>query len=183
MESCFCERLYDSVPVVETECAFSGSLCRIRQFETVDESRYCLTIFSLSDYKHVHFPHEEYQYLIKKLYVYLSPNAIWPTRCAAVNHEPHVSQLPFQGDLKIKFGVHRLALGPITTLGLVKSAPFTYADVFSINETRLKCDSKWDICTCGTCPVFNRLIDYESKALKLFAHRKMENVFLFPSKN
>lgn len=179
MESCFCARLYDACPVVETVCAFSGSLCRIREFETVDEKRYCLTIFSLVDYKHLHFPHEEYQYLIKKLYAHLSPNTIWPN--AADDHEPYVSQLPFQGDLKIKFGVHNLVMGPVTTLGLVKSAPFTYADLFSINESQLKCNPKWDICTCGTCPVFNRLIDYESEALKLFA-RKATNVILFPIK-
>lgn len=50
------------------ECAFSGSLCRIQKFETVDGMRYCLTIFSLSDYKHLHFPHDEYKWLIDKLY-------------------------------------------------------------------------------------------------------------------
>lgn len=182
MESCFCERLYESNPVVETECAFSGSLCRIREFETVDETRYCLTIFSLSNYEHLHFPHEEYQCLIKKLNAHLSPNTIWPNVDTVNDHEPHVSQLPFEDDLKIKFGVHNLAVGPVTTLGLVKTAPFTYTDAFSINESRFKCDPKWDICTCGMCPVFNRLIDYESKALKLFARRKASNVILFPFK-
>lgn len=166
---------------METECAFSGSLCRIREFETVDETRYCLTIFSLSDYKHLHFPHEEYQCLIKKLYAHLTPNTIWPNVCAEDDHAPSVRQLPFQGELKIKFGVHKLSVGPVTTLGLVKTAPFSYADVFTINESQLKCDPKWDICTCGICPVFNRLIEYESKAMKLFARRRAENVILFPN--
>lgn len=71
----------------------------------------------------------------------------------------------------------------IASVGLVKTAPFNCIDVFSINESRFDCDSKWDICTCGTCPVFNRLMDYESKALKLFARRKADNVVLFPLKN
>lgn len=80
MISCFCNRLYNvSRPSTITEYAFSGSLCRIREYETADGLRYCLTIFSLSDYKHLHFQHDEYKYLNSKLYALLLTQAIIPS--------------------------------------------------------------------------------------------------------
>lgn len=66
MSPCFCDRLHKTdKPTVKAEYAFSGSLCRICEFKTADCVRYCITIFSLSNYKYLHFPHEEYKLLIK----------------------------------------------------------------------------------------------------------------------
>lgn len=174
-----------SAPSATKEFAFSGSLCRLSEFETEDGVRYCLTIFSISDYKHLHFPHDEYKWLICKLYSLQSPHAIYPTidtqgmqksaECVLA-----VQQLPFTCELKIKFGTYRnLNVGPVTAFGLVKTNPFTEIDVFSINKTPLACDPKWDICTCKTCIVFDRLIDFEASVLGRFSRHRLENVILF----
>lgn len=180
MRPCFCDRLHKTdTQTVKSEYAFSGSLCRIREFETVGSARFCLTIFSISDYRHLHFPHEEYKQLIKKLYAHLSPQTISPTCFMSGRSALTVKQLPFNGDYKIKFGKHSLTIGPVTAFGLVKTSPFTFVDVFSINKNQFACDSKWDICTCKTCPVFSRLIDFEADARKIFPHRKPESVILF----
>lgn len=180
MRLCFCNRLHKTdASCVKSEYAFSGSLCHIREFETVDRVCFCLTIFSISDYKHLHFPHEEYKLLIKKLYVLLSPQSISPACFTVGDSSLSVKQLPFNGDFKIKFGIHALTIGPVTAFGLVKTAPFTFVDVFSINKNKFVCDSKWDICTCKNCPVFNRLVDVEAATQKIFPHRKPESVILF----
>lgn len=165
-----------NIPTVITEYAFSGSLSRIREFETMDGLRCCLTIFSLSDYKHLHFPHDEYEWLISKLHAHLSTQSIFPT---SNNSDAHVSiDLPpsFDGDFKIKSGQHSLTIGPVTAFGLVKTSPFTDVDVFSVNKNQFKCGSKWDICTCKACPVFSRLIEFEASAKRILSHSKSVNV-------
>lgn len=173
-----------SKPTSVAEYAFSGSLCRVRKFQTVDGMRYCLTVFSLSDYKQLHFPHEEYKWLISKLYAFISTQAILKT----VNNSDvqklsesvlTVNQIPFDDDFKIKFGNKHLTIGPVTAFGLVNTTPFTDIDVFSTNNNNFTCDSKWDICTCKTCPVFKRLIDFEATALIKFSQCKPVNAILF----
>lgn len=170
------------MPNVMKEYAFSGSLCRICEFQTVDGLRYCLTVFSLSDYKQLHFPHDEYKLLISKLHACLSTKAIFPTNTSNSDAQKldkmSIKLLPFDGDFKIEFGRHILFVEPVTAIGLVKNTPFADFDAFSADKTRFTCDSNWDICTCKTCPVFSRLIDFEAKAQQLFAHRKPENVIL-----
>lgn len=151
-----------SIPTTTTVYAFSGSLCRIHKFETADGLRYCLTIFSLSDYKHLHFPHDEFKLLIIKLYALLSTQSIFPI--ASKSNVLNIKQLSFDGDFKIQFGRHNLSIGPVTAFGLAKTALFADVDVFSVNKNQLTCDSKWDICTYEKCPVFNRLIEYEASA-------------------
>lgn len=131
--SCFCNRLYRmSEPTSVNECAFSGSLCRNREFKTDDGLRYCLTIFNLADYKHSHFPHDEYNCLISKLNILQSPNGMLPT--TSNSDTLSVKQMPFVLDLKIKFGIHNLTIGPVTAFGLVKTSPFTDVDVFSVEK-------------------------------------------------
>lgn len=44
-------------------------------------------------------------------------------------------------------------------------------------STLLRCSNR-DICTCKTCPVFSRLVDFESCAQELFAQRKTENIII-----
>lgn len=178
MYKCFCNRLYRmSVPTTTTEYAFSGSLCRIREFQTLDGSQFCLTVFSLSDYKHLHFPNDEYKWLIGKLYALLSTPAIKPH--TSNSDVLAIKQHAFDGDYKIKFGNESLTLGPVTAFGLVKTIPFADIDVFSINKNQTVCDSKWDICTCKTCPVFERLIEFESTAATRFPERRPKSVILF----
>lgn len=180
MRSCFCDLLYKTAKLsVKAEYVFSGSLCRIREFKTLDCVRYCITIFSLSDYRHLHFPHEEYKWVIKKLYVLLSPQSIAPDSSMFFDSSLSVKQLPFNGDFKIKFGVHNLTIGPVTAFGLVKTAPFTFSDIFSINKNRFNCDQKWDICICKMCPIFSRMLNFEESAREIFPLRKAENVILF----
>lgn len=166
-----------SIPTSFSEFAFSGSLCRIREFETVDGLRYCLSIFSLNDYKHLHFPHSEYKWFISKLNALISTQSKLPlTSESGVQNSDvstlNISQLPFDGDFKIKFGKYCLTIGPVTSFGLVKTSPFADVNVFSENKIHFACDSKWDICTCKSCPVFNRLIEYESTALLKISHHK-----------
>lgn len=161
-----------------SEYAFSGSLCRIHQFKTADGMRYCLTVFSLSDYKHLHFPHEEYKWIICKLYALLSTPAILPSAKYSESVLT-IKQLPFVDNFKIIFGTHCLTIGPVTAFGLVNSTPFADIDVFSVGKKHFTCDPKWDICTCKTCPVFKRLIDFEATALMRFLQRRPENVILF----
>lgn len=178
MNPCVCYRLYGvSTPTVTREYAFSGSLCHIREFEIMDGSGYCLTIFSLSDYKHLHFSHDEYKILMRKLCVQLSTKAI-----AALNNSNDsrlsIEQLPFNGDWKIKFGIGNMTIGPVTAFGLLKTAPFTFDknknDAITANEEHFICDPKWDICACKSCPVFRRLNDFETTA-----NCKTENIILF----
>lgn len=164
-----------------SEYAFSGSLCRIREFETEDGARYCLTIFSLSDYKHLHFPHDDYKLLIIKLNVLLSPHAVVPivsdSGMSILNEcKLSIRQFPFDTDFKIKFGIHRLSIGPVTAFGLVKTSPFTDVDGFSVNKNHFTCDFLSDICICKSCPVFIRLIEYEANA---FLQRRPDNVIFF----
>lgn len=184
MQTCQCKKLYKTEALEIAEYAFSGSICRIRKFETEDGVRHCLTIFSVSDYKHMHFPHNEYKWLIYKLYARQSPRAIFPTLAAdvqkSIDSALAVEILPFNDDLYIKFGTQRkLTVGPVTAFGLVKTSPFADVDVFSINKTPFTCDPKWDICTCKTCPVFQRLINWESSIVERFGRHKLENVILF----
>lgn len=175
---CFCNRLYRlSIPTTILEYAFSGSLCRIREFQTMDGLRCCLTIFSLSDYKHLHFPYNEYKWLISKLYALLSTQAILPT--ASKTDTLSIKHLTFDGDFKIVFGNSRLNIGSVTAFGIVKTSPFTDVDDCSVNKNHFTCDFKWDICTCKTCPVFKSLIEYEATALQRFSEHKMENVIFF----
>lgn len=180
LSPCFCNRLHKTDKLsVKAEYAFSGSLCRIREFKTVNDVRYCITIFSLSDCKYLHFPHEEYKLLIKKLYTHLSPQSISSTSSTTFLSSLSVKQLPFNGEFKIKFCEHNLTIGPVTAFGLVKTSPFAFVDIFSINRNRFTCDPKWDICTCKMCPVFSRLIDFEKSAREIFPQRKPESVICF----
>lgn len=174
MQQCLCNHLYSSKPVETKVFAFSGSLCRIHKFETIDGSRFCLTIFSLSDYKHLHFPHAEYKWFICRLYVLQSTWAILHSDRNTDFSALHISQAPSHEGFKIKFGNKRMDIGSVTSFGLVKTSPF---NVFSCSEKQtLNCASKWDICTCQNCPVFNRMIDFEAEALKIFNFRQPENV-------
>lgn len=180
MLQCLCKRLYKTDASEITEHVFSGSICRTCKFETEDGVRYCLTIFSVSDYKHLHFPHYEYNWLIFKLYSLQSPHAIFPNVQKVIDNALSVEQLPFSSDLKIQFGKWRnLTVGRVTAFGLVKTTPFTDIDVFSINKKPFTCDPNLDICICKTCPIFKRLIGWESSVLKGFARHRLEYVNLF----
>lgn len=113
MNQCLCHRLYCmSAPTTTTEYAFSGSLCRIREFQSLDGTHYCLTVFSLSDYKHLHFPHDEYKWIITKLYAFLSTPAMQSH--VADSDVLTIKQHPFDGDFKINFGNESLKIGPVT---------------------------------------------------------------------
>lgn len=180
MIPCFCDRLYKTDTLsVKSEYVFGGSLCRIREFKTETRTRFCITIFSLSDYKHLHFPHEEYKWLIKKLYLLLSPQTISPACFMTGDSTLSVNQLPFDGDFKVKFGMSNFTIGPVTAFGLVKTAPFSFVDILSINKNLFTCDPKWNICTCKKCTCFSCLIDLEADARKVFPRRKPESVILF----
>lgn len=178
MEVCFCNRLHNiDKPTSIAAYAFSGSLCYVRQFETLDGSRYCLTIFSLSDYKHLHFPHDEYKLVVSKLYALQCTQTIFPA--LAANSDVTVKQeRAFIDDFKISFGEHSLKVGPVTGYGLVKTAPFRIADVFSLDESPFTCNPQWDICICKRCPVFKRLFEFETTVIAKFHRRKSENVIL-----
>lgn len=174
MKSCFCCRLYGvSIPSVTREYAFSGSLCCIREFEIMDGSRYCLTIFSLADYKTLHFPHDEYKILMRKLSEHLSTQTIAASK-KSNDCRLSVEQLPFNGDYKIKIGIWNMAIGTLTAFGLLKTMPFT-----NVIDNSVTCDSKWDICACKSCPVFQRLKDFETAANEYIAYRKPENIIFF----
>lgn len=153
MNRCFCYHLYNCTPVTAHEYAFGGSLCRVRQFETVDGLRFCLTIFSLSGYKHLHFPYEEYKLLINRLNAHLSTNVIFSTwgNWNALTVKQH-SEIE-DGELKIKLGGQHFTIGPLTAIGLVNTSPFAFKKTFT-------CDNKWDICTCKKCLVFSRQLIY-----------------------
>lgn len=168
-----------TTPSTTKEYAFSGSLCRIREFETADGLCYCLTTFSLADYKHLHFPHDEYKCLIRKLYALLSTQALLPI--ASNSDAPKLcikQRLPLDDGFKIKFGGGCLNIGPVTAFGLVNTSPFESVDVFfSVNKNNFACDPKRDVCICATCPVFKRLIDFEAAAaLKIFSEQNPQNV-------
>lgn len=164
-------------PTFIQEYVFGGSLCRICEFETLDGLRYCITIFSLSDYKHLHFPHDEYKLFISRLYMLLYPQTILPTPS---NHNSSanftIGQTPPVGDFKIKFEKQSFIVGPVTAFGLVNTAPFTDFDVSSAVKMDFACDSKWGICICERCPVFRRMCDFELSAREIFPHRKPVNI-------
>lgn len=177
MESCFCNRLYHAKPSAKREYAFCGSLCRIREFETLDGLRYCLTVFSLSDYKQLHFPYDEYKIIVSKLNALLSPQAVIPT--TEMNQSSlTIAQRPSDDDFKIKLGRYSLNIGIVTAFGLVNTSPFTddITNPFFNGKKQFTCDSKWDICICRTCSVFSRLIKLEARALQLFDQHKPLNV-------
>lgn len=178
MKSCFCNRLYHvDKPAAMWEYAFSGSICRIREFKTADGSRYCLTAFSLTDYKHLHFPHDEYKHLINKLQALLSTQSI----SQPANNSDGIFALrikQFDRDFKIIFGGKCLTVGSTTAFGLVNTSPFDNARVFSADKKHFPCEPKWGICTCAMCPVFKRLIDFEVAAQLQFVSSCPENVFL-----
>lgn len=168
------------MPYVETEYVFSGSLCRVREFTTDDGKRFCITIFSLYDYKYLHFPHEEYKYIARRLYALQVDRAIAHRVYDSLNEKNlRITHSPIGGEVEIKLGTMCLTIGPVTAFGIVKTMPFTDIDVFSVNKTSFTCDSKLDICTCKSCPAFKRLRDFESAALEQFGPRKLENV-IFP---
>lgn len=173
MEICLCNRLHNvDRPTLIFAYAFSGSLCYIRQFETLDGPRFCLIIFSLADCRHLHFPHDEYKFLICKLYALQCTQSILPP--AKSNPNVYIKQRPFIDDFQIKLGDYSFTIGPVSAFGLVKTTPFGDIDVFSINKNDFSCNREWDICVCKTCPVFKRLIEFEAK----FANRKLENIIL-----
>lgn len=177
MENCFCKRLYrtDKSTLI-AEHAFSGSLCYVRQFETWDGLRFCLTIFSLSDGKHLHFPHNEYKLLCSKLYALQSTRSILPIRPGS--DILHVKERLC--DFQIKFGCYTLAIGPVTAIGLVNTAPFADVDVFSvIDKQDFTCIPELDLCVCKGCPVFKRLHDFEALALTARVPSRAKNVLLF----
>lgn len=182
---CFCNRLYNiSEPKTITEHVFSGSLCRTREFETSDGKRYCLIVFSLSDYKHLHFPHDEFKYLVDKLYALQSIQSISPSKSSSDVQKSDdillsIKQQPFVDNFKIKFGIHSLTIGSITAFGLVKTTPFDDVHVFAVNKNNFKCDPKWDICICKNCPVFKQLIDFEATAKVKFSQKRPQDVILF----
>lgn len=171
-----------SAPTATKEYAFSGSLCRIRAFQTLDQSFYCLTIFNLDDYKHLHVPHDEYRCLLNKLFAILSTQATLPTASNPNVNALSIKQRPFDGDVKIKLGDNYLNIGRMTAFGLAHTSPFADVDIFPVKQKKnsLACDPEWDVCTCTMCPVFKRLIDFEATALMRFPpHRRPENVILF----
>lgn len=90
-----------------------------------------------------------------------------------------IKQLPFDGDFKIKFGSDSLIIEPVTAYGLMKTNPFADIDVFSVNKNPIVCDFKWDICVCKACPVFKRLIEFESNAVIRYPECRLENVIMF----
>lgn len=173
MESCFCHRLYRAKATVKREYVFCGSLCRIREFETLDGLRHCITIFSLSDYKQLHFPYDEYKIIISKL------NALLSTEEKAIFNNANdsalsIRQQPFNGKFKIQFGVYTMTIGPVTAFGLLKTSPFINENVsVSANETQLTCNPMWDICACKSCPIFKRLVVFKKTALIRFLKRRM----------
>lgn len=180
MRHCFCCRLYNKciqkASIIENEYAFSGSLCRIRQFETMNGMRYCITIFSLCDYKQVHFTHYEYKYLIQKLYAQLNTRSIHP---AANDYENAIDVIysPTNNKFKINLGAFNVIISPVTAFGLVMTMPFNDVNVFSDNTGLSTCHSNIDICSCRTCPLFKRLIDFEAAAIDRFGSKTDECIF------
>lgn len=181
MNLCFCHRLYGvNKPTTIRQYAFSGSLCRLREFETSDGLRFCMTVFSLSNYKHLHFPHYEYKSLMCKLSVLLSTEAIVifnnSTWKESNDSRVTITQLPFDGDFKIKFGSYSLTIGQVSAFGLLKTSPFTFDgnnDLTTTIEKHFTCDPKWDICACKSCPVFKRLINFEETVNEKCSYRNI----------
>lgn len=170
-------------PSTITEYAFSGSLCRIREYKTIDGPRHCLTIFSLSNYRQLHFSHDEYKYLICKLYALQCMRAMTPSACNSDVQQLNGCMLeikqPSPFDFQIRYGAYKLTIGSVTAFGIVKTSPFDDIDVFSVNNDQFIYDSKWDICTCGMCPASTRLIEFEATAMMWFSQRRPDNVILF----
>lgn len=166
-----------NTPTAINEYVFSGSLCHIREFETDDGLHYCLTVFSLYDYKYLHLPHDEYKYLINKLSEAYSTQTRLPI--TSKSDVLSIKQLPFNDEFKIKFENRSLTIGPVTAFGLLNTSPFANVDVYSDCKNRFICDSKWDICICKKCPAFKRLVDFEAFAATRFSQRRLENVILF----
>lgn len=152
-----------SAPTAMREFAFSGSINRVREYKTeMDGSRYCITVFSLHDYKYLHFPHEEYMELISKLYAATSPQTL------AINTIPKktsliINQIPFTENFELRFGCYKLQIGPVTAFGIIRTAPFgDYCIQGNDYSSRsLTCMPKYDICVCGSCTVLKRLTDFE----------------------
>lgn len=169
MNRCLCNRLYrQDKPTAVHEYAFSGSLNRVREFETLDGSRYCLTVFSLADYKHLHFPHEEYKELACKLHRAVSQqtSAVTKPEISSSSSPSQIAanQIPCSEDFELKFQSYRMRVGPITAFGIVKTAPFERYNTVDANKHSSMLSSwmsKYDICICGSCEVFKRLIDFE----------------------
>lgn len=167
-----------SVPTVKREYAFSGSLCRVCEFETLDALNCCLTIFSLADYKHLHFPCDEYKWLISELYTLQCMQE--KLHSASNSDVLNIKQTPAGEDFKITFGNQCLTISPVTAFGLVQTSPFPDFLINHSDKNHFTCNSKWDICTCKNCSVYKRLIDYEAAAMMKFPLRKPENLILFP---
>lgn len=198
MKACFCNCLYrKSKPIKTTEHAFSGSLCRISEYETDDGMRYCLKTFSPTGREHLnfpspeygvyndlHFPHDEYKYIIRRLYALLSMRAISPTQIETDAQKININllsvkQLPLSDAFEIKFGKDCLAIGPVSAIGLVNTSPFADIDVFSVIKNDFKCDPEWEICICKTCPAFKRLTEIESAVVKRIGCKKLVDVIFF----
>lgn len=181
-KKCICKRLYKvNEPTILSECAFSGSLSLVRQYETSDGLRFCLTIFNLYDYNHLHFPHDEYKLLIGYLYALQSTQTISPSKNGLdvqtfKEHFLKIKRCSMNGSFKIKFGKYSLTFGPITAFGLVKTSPFSEVDVFFTNNAQhFTCIPECDICVCKKCPIFKRVVEFEAE----FRHCRPENVNFF----
>lgn len=92
-----------------------------------------------------------------------------------------IQQIPDNGDFKIKFGIHRLQIGTVSAIGLVKFSPFAASAIDSVSsvENHKTCNSQLDICVCKTCPAFLRLSDFETAALKQYPHRSPMNIIMY----
>lgn len=111
------------------------------------------------------------------LYVLLSTSAIKPT--TDNSNVLTIKQQPFDGDFKIKFGSDSLTLRSTIAFWFIQTTPFDNINVFSVNKDKIVCSVKWDICTCQTCPVFKRLIEFESAVVIKFPERILKNIILF----
>lgn len=175
MKPCFCNRFYNMrKPTAINVYAFGGSLCRVREFKTDDGSRFCLTIFSLSSYNYLHFPHDVYEMLIRRLHMHIYKRAIdIPT--TSKSNLLNIKELTAAGNFEIKFAGYCMSVGVLTAIGLENTSPFSNA-AFYTDGKPFSCERKWDICTCQKCPVFIRLLDFEMSARELLAQRKAVNV-------
>lgn len=135
--------------------------------------RYCLTIFNISDSKHLHFPHDEYKLLCRKLYALQSTRTIFPSGSDLVRVKEQLH------GFKIKFGSYTMRIGPVTAIGLVNTTPFTDVDVFSSIKPDFTCIPELDLCVCKSCPVFKRLYDLEAVVLNVPEPPRLKNVLMF----
>lgn len=160
MEKCLCNRLYGGIePFAIKTYAFGKSLCRIREFETLDGSRYCLTLFRLYDYKYLHLPHEEYMHTINKIRKLYTPHAFWHLE---IRDDPDITVKQLSnGQYNIKFGCISMHFGKGTAYWLQCSAPF-------LDKRPITCCVQLDVCACEMCPAFDRLIKYEVATKRIF---------------